>query len=369
MCMKIKIIATLLLFGLYAAFLKQIVSYYIKLSIHNDDQNRPNVNTDDDFIPRIIHQLWNDQFVPRPVVPYMKRWMDQHPDWQYWFWTKESQEKLIRKKYPTYLSLYQGYELEIQRSDMIRFLILYEFGGIYADLDMEVLKPLDDIIQGKPCLLAAATEEVATVFLETNETFITNNALIACKPRHRLLKLILEGFFKGRRNKDVMSSTGPLLLDSVVKRYIQSMSKYSNVVQHMRNQFDVLYVVAGNPGDDFYIAHSEYFLTNFAPIHTRIMRLKCGKLLQKSGLESGNLLSVTYQRKLEMCTALEKSNYSKTATAKSYTVHHWMGSWVPKTGWVDTHKGKNQHIPSDRVNVQRYFKGLRNVSGVLKCIS
>ena len=90
-------------------------------------------------IPFIVHQLWNNKDVPRPVLPYIDTWMEKHPHWQYWFWTKESQEKFLHDKYPRYLPLYQGYTLDIQRADMIRFLILYHFGGVYADLDVEVL--------------------------------------------------------------------------------------------------------------------------------------------------------------------------------------------------------------------------------------
>lgn len=90
-------------------------------------------------IPFIVHQLWNNKDVPRPVLPYIDTWMEKHLHWQYWFWTKESQEKFLRDKYPRYLPLYRGYTLDIQRADMIRFLILYHFGGVYADLDVEVM--------------------------------------------------------------------------------------------------------------------------------------------------------------------------------------------------------------------------------------
>ena len=91
-------------------------------------------------IPFIVHQLWNTRDVPKPVLQYIDTWMTQHPHWQYWFWTQKSQQRFLGEKYPRYLPLYQGYELDIQRADMIRFLILYEFGGVYADLDVEVLQ-------------------------------------------------------------------------------------------------------------------------------------------------------------------------------------------------------------------------------------
>ena len=340
-----------LLFFCYFVFLKMNLRHRFSTTYNKDDKC-----TDCRYhIPKIIHQLWNDKFVPRPVVPYIKTWIDKHPEWNYRFWTKKSQERFLRERYPEYLSIYEDYQLDIEKSDMIRFLILYEFGGVYADLDMEVVKPLDDIIKGKPCLMAASTKEVAAIFLETNETYITNNALIACRSGHPLLKLVLNSFHKGKTSKtgqDVMISTGPLFLDSVVKNYIQTKSKQSRNSVREINASDVLHFITRKTQDDVHIAQSDNFLPNFAPIHSSIMKMKCRNRL----LHPRKPLSLTDQKKLAICLSLEEMKYQREKSSSSYTVHHWMGSWVPKTGWVDVHKNNEQDINTDHVNIETIFE-------------
>ena len=57
-------------------------------------------------IPKIIHQIWNDEIVPTQFVKNVQSLVRDNapPDWKYYFWTKESGLKFIQEKYP---ALYQ----------------------------------------------------------------------------------------------------------------------------------------------------------------------------------------------------------------------------------------------------------------------
>ena len=348
-----------LLFFLDSVFLKKNFQHHFSTTCNDDDYTDCRY-----YIPKIIHQLWNDKFVPGPVIPHIKTWINKHPEWNYWFWTKESQERFLRERYPEYLTIYEDYQLDIEKSDMIRFLILYEFGGVYADLDMEVVKPLDDIIKGKPCLMAASTKEVAAIFLETNETYITNNALIACRPGHPLLKLVLNSFHKSEKSKtghDVMISTGPLFLHSVVKNYIQTKSEHMGNSVHEISPSDVLHLTTHKTLDNVYIALSDTFLPNFAPKHSSTMKMKC----RKRFLHPRKPLSQMEHKKLAICLSLEEMNYQRDKSSRSYTVHHWMGSWIPNTGWVDVHKNNEYAFNTDHVNIETIFETFFYSSGIL----
>jgi hypothetical protein len=67
-------------------------------------------------------------------------------------------------------------------SDYVRFKILYEHGGIYFDTDVEVVKPMDDVITK------------GTFFgLENEILFACNPGLgFACEPKFHLLKEMLD---------------------------------------------------------------------------------------------------------------------------------------------------------------------------------
>eukprot|EP00195_Chlamydomonas_chlamydogama_P012235 CAMPEP_0202901688 /NCGR_PEP_ID=MMETSP1392-20130828/14401_1 /ASSEMBLY_ACC=CAM_ASM_000868 /TAXON_ID=225041 /ORGANISM="Chlamydomonas chlamydogama, Strain SAG 11-48b" /LENGTH=267 /DNA_ID=CAMNT_0049588293 /DNA_START=295 /DNA_END=1098 /DNA_ORIENTATION=- len=81
--------------------------------------------------------------LPEKWKDAQKSCKDLHPDYQYRFWTDAAAEELIRTKFPWFLDTYRGYTHNIQRADAVRYFILYEFGGIYLDLDIKCVKSLD----------------------------------------------------------------------------------------------------------------------------------------------------------------------------------------------------------------------------------
>lgn len=68
---------------------------------------------------------------------------------------------------------------EIQRSDIIRYLILYKLGGIYLDLDIKCLKPLDFFL---------TVDWISPPGLPVG----LNNAFMAVAPGHPFLKHTIE---------------------------------------------------------------------------------------------------------------------------------------------------------------------------------
>ena len=95
------------------------------------------------MLPKIIHYCWlSSDPIPVQLEEYMKTWKVQLPDYEFmlWnfdrfnidqsLWVKESFEK---KKYAF-------------ASDYIRLYAVYNYGGIYLDKDVELLKPFDTFL-------------------------------------------------------------------------------------------------------------------------------------------------------------------------------------------------------------------------------
>ena len=61
-------------------------------------------------IPKIIHQIWNDEILPGEFVNNVQSLVRDNPPpkWKYFFWTKESGLKFIRDKYPYLLEKAKG---------------------------------------------------------------------------------------------------------------------------------------------------------------------------------------------------------------------------------------------------------------------
>lgn len=177
------------------------------------------------MIPAILHQTWKDENIPEKFQAYAQSWRDHNPDWDYMLWTDEDNRELIEQYYPQYLDMYDAFPSKIQRVDAARYFILHRFGGVYADLDFECLRPFDEVISNAQCVFGQEPEAHARDVYRTSA--VLSNALMASVPEHPVWPAVWETMRRraersgGRRGTtDVLRTTGPAMLDFAVrKRY------------------------------------------------------------------------------------------------------------------------------------------------------
>jgi hypothetical protein len=111
-------------------------------------------------IPRIIHQIWYQgaTAVPPRYRAFRDGWQKAHPGWEHRLWDQASCRALLAERYPDFLATWEAYPLFIQRIDSIRYFILHSHGGLYLDMDMECLKPLDPLLEGCDLLLSRTVQ-------------------------------------------------------------------------------------------------------------------------------------------------------------------------------------------------------------------
>lgn len=95
-------------------------------------------------IPRIIHQTYKRRDDEK-LGPLMDTWETLNaPDgWEHRFYDDEACDRLVRESYPQFYETYTTLKRGAQRADMFRYLVVYHFGGVYADADTECLVPLN----------------------------------------------------------------------------------------------------------------------------------------------------------------------------------------------------------------------------------
>tara|TARA_R110000823_G_scaffold247206_1_gene371026 strand:+ start:728 stop:1363 length:636 start_codon:yes stop_codon:yes gene_type:complete len=100
----------------------------------------------------IVHQIYydfNNKNEPMPKLFFelqkkVVKWCKKNM-YSYKFWNKSMLDKLLNK-YPKYKNQINNVRYEIMKVDMIKFLILYNEGGLYLDLDIEPkIKKLKDV--------------------------------------------------------------------------------------------------------------------------------------------------------------------------------------------------------------------------------
>ena len=95
------------------------------------------------MIPKVIHYCWfGHNPLPILAIKCIESWKKYLPDYEIKEWNEENFDVNI---IPYTQEAYQAKKYAFV-SDYARFWILYKYGGIYFDTDVEVIKPLDDII-------------------------------------------------------------------------------------------------------------------------------------------------------------------------------------------------------------------------------
>lgn len=181
------------------------------------------------MIPKIVHYCWFGKGEkPDKVKECIQSWKDKLPDYEIIEWNEENFD-INALKYTK--DAYEARKFAFV-SDVARVKALYEFGGIYFDTDVEVLKDFDDSILEKDCVLGFEEGNyIATSFM-------------ACKPNHTLMK----DFYNLYLNLDFYDEKGQIISGTNVTK-LTNMLVYKGLVRN--NEYQEI--------EDISIYPQEYF--------------------------------------------------------------------------------------------------------------
>lgn len=96
------------------------------------------------MIPKIIHYCWFGRNpLPKSALKCIKSWKRYFPDYEIKEWNEDNFDV------NTIAYTKEAYEAEKYAfvSDYVRIWVLYNYGGLYFDTDVEIIKPFDDILK------------------------------------------------------------------------------------------------------------------------------------------------------------------------------------------------------------------------------
>ena len=100
------------------------------------------------MIPKIIHALWlGKKEMPADQKLFVEGWKKKMPDWEVKVWRDEDLENL-GKGIPFVEELKEKQKWGFI-SDWYRLYLVYTYGGVYIDTDVEVTKPFNDLLDAK----------------------------------------------------------------------------------------------------------------------------------------------------------------------------------------------------------------------------
>lgn len=108
--------------------------------------------------------------MPAAFREFAAGWQRLHPGWEYTMWTEADLPQLRNQDlYDRAGDLCPGFEGQL-RSDVVRYELLLQYGGVWVDTDFECYRAIDDLVDGS-CF--AAWERQGRV---------VNNAILGCEP-------------------------------------------------------------------------------------------------------------------------------------------------------------------------------------------
>lgn len=162
-------------------------------------------------IPKIIHQIW---LGPNPLPDFYEKfamtWKYYNPDFEYRLWTDDN----ICNINLTNPQLFNAISNYGAKSDLLRYELLYQFGGLYVDVDFECVAPVSSkmlVYDFVACLQFNSSPEVG-------------NAFLMSAPHSNIIKQIVSQCSMPKKDDafDIFVATGPYLVSSVVEKHLSA---------------------------------------------------------------------------------------------------------------------------------------------------
>ena len=167
-------------------------------------------------IPKLIHRAWfGPREMPNEYVEYGQRWKELNPGWQVIEWGYDNRPPLINES----LFVNCGMEwtpiagaakttsiIQVAQADLLGYELLYRYGGLYVNTDMEPLRPIPDEFTQMDILLANEIDD-----------WLISNAWMMSAPEQPLIRAVIDAI-PGNIAKEIRSidwQTGPKLLTRI----------------------------------------------------------------------------------------------------------------------------------------------------------
>jgi hypothetical protein len=149
-------------------------------------------------IPKAVHFIWiGPRAFPRESVENVRTWMAKNPDCTFYFWTDRERpaplpdmktRKIQDLDFLKLRSCFAKSDNYAEKSDLLRYEILYQEGGIYVDHDVKCFKSFDVLNRSYDFYCGIDMPYTSSL----PSCIHTTNNLIGSKPGHPILMRCME---------------------------------------------------------------------------------------------------------------------------------------------------------------------------------
>ena len=175
-------------------------------------------------IPPIFHQTWKTKEITTPAhKPCVRSWMEEvkRNGYHHALWTDNEIDQFVKLEFPYYYSTWKQLTPLIKKIDTVRYMWMYLYGGVYADCDMKVRRPVLETLN-KMVQKHDLKSPVALIPLGHSRPRFGKDqgspAFVASQPGNKVWLDLLLHVAKYGHLDDVKMATGPKAVSSVLSK-------------------------------------------------------------------------------------------------------------------------------------------------------
>lgn len=181
------------------------------------------INKEENF-PKMIHQTWKNKELSEKQKILQKSVFENFPDYEYHLWTDEEFQPFVEEHFPWFLPTWNKLNPFIKKVDTIRYMWMYHYGGIYLDIDIQVLENFQHILNQFPNAAFIPTSHSEPTWHRNAD--MASPAILASYPGHPIWLDMLKYIERVVDTAPTVNlTTGPMALSNMLRE-----SKTQNLI-------------------------------------------------------------------------------------------------------------------------------------------
>lgn len=129
-------------------------------------------------IPKVIYQTWKTKQLPETCAQIQENIRQLNPSYELVMYDDPDMDNFVQSNFDEHVfRCYSKLKVGAAKADFWRYCILYKNGGVYLDIDSEILQPLDDLIR----------DEDQCIITREGNPGIFNNWIMIFEKEHPIL--------------------------------------------------------------------------------------------------------------------------------------------------------------------------------------
>lgn len=175
-------------------FFKNLYETFSPATISYNEQTR---------IPKMLHWIWLGSPLPDKYKQLIDTWIALHPDWSFKIWTDAD----VPYFHFTNKDMFDTAKNYGEKSDIWRYEILEQFGGVYADIDFECLRNIEAFNHAYDFFIGMQPLDTHRVQLGIG--------LIGSIPHHPILRVCIKTLPNNKHISQIIVRTGPIYFTNI----------------------------------------------------------------------------------------------------------------------------------------------------------